>query len=309
MMTMTLVSYYTILLLLLVPRVLGYIGWPGDGTIVAGNAVQFDRETWEANLARPNATGSNSVVGFDVSTPWPSTQVDGWQLGINITRDIPDSEIMNPSNATGKTFTGTSIFLKAPANLQSTFSTQTAIDETTWKICVIFISDAPQENVTDAAEDGNCPILSAQCVTDLEDAYSAKFAGNLDCYGTPPTTPSSCGSGINTGAFNRQQMPLDSINGTEVYVTASELHEPGNETVWNDAVKKTWPVLTIWGWNPRANASEDALPTVQLSCVTATEVEPEPEPGSTGPNSAGSKSCYSMPFALVIACVVGYILL
>ncbi|KAI1197589.1 hypothetical protein F5X97DRAFT_172769 [Nemania serpens] len=282
----------------------GLSGWPTGGTIVAGDAVQFDREAWEANLAHPNATGDNLVVGYDVSKPWPSGQVDGWHLSINITSDIPDSDAMNPSNASGKTFTGTSIFLQAPENLRTLFSDENARDETTWKICFVIIPDAPQENTT-AAENGSCPIMSSQCVSDLEDAYTKKFARNQDCYGTPPATPSSCGDGINTGAFNVQQLPLDSISGREVFVTASEPHDPGDDTPWNEAIGKIWPVLTIWGWNARANASDDTVPTVQLSCISAKDVKP----GSDTPGSAGSRPCGSAVAALVVACVAAYALL
>ncbi|KAI1125833.1 hypothetical protein F5Y10DRAFT_246232 [Nemania abortiva] len=314
-MMMKLVSHCCVLLpLLLAVRALP--GWPNGGTIVAGNAVQFDRDTWEAHLARPNATGNNSVVGFDVSKPWPSTQGDGWKLGINVTSDIPDSEIMNPSNATGKAFTGTSIFLQAPPNLQSTFSSQTALDETTWKICIVVIPNAPQDNVTGTAADGDCPVMSTQCVSDLEDAYTAKFARNQDCYGTPPATPSSCGARINTGAFNVQQLPLDSITGREVYVTASDLHDPEDQEALDDATGKTWPVMVIWGWNVRANASGDAMPTVQLSCVSARDVVSGSNGGGSG-GSGGQDSAGARPLrlwgsagvALVIACVVAYALL
>ncbi|KAI0117954.1 hypothetical protein GGR51DRAFT_500667 [Nemania sp. FL0031] len=306
---MNLASYCSILLPLL-PVAHSLPGWPNGGTIVAGNAVQFDRDTWEAHLAHPNATGRNPVVGFDVSRPWPGTQGDGWTIGINVTSDIPDSQIMNPSNATGKTFTGTSIFLQAPDNLQSTFSSPTALDETTWKICVIVVPDAPQDNVTDAAEDGSCPVLSAQCVSDLEDAYKDKFARNQECYGTPPATPSSCGTRVNTGAFNVQQLPLDSIAGREVYVTASDLHDPEDQNVVDDATGKTWPVMTIWGWNARANASDDATPTVQMSCVSARDVVTGSNGGggSGGSDSASSRSCGSAATALVLACAIAYAL-
>ncbi|KAI0451756.1 hypothetical protein F5B21DRAFT_527558 [Xylaria acuta] len=300
---MKLVSYWYILLPLS-PGVCGLSGWPMGGTIVTGNAVQFDRNSWEANLAHPNATGTNSVVGFDVSRPWPSTQIDGWHLSINVTSDIPDSQAMNPSNATGKTFTGTSIFLQAPENLRATFSDENALDETTWKICVVVIPNAPQENVT-AAEDGTCATLSSQCVSDLQQAYVEKFPRNQDCYGTPPSTPSSCGDAINTGNFNVQQLPLDSISGKEVFVTASEPHDPDDEKALSEATQKTWPVLTIWGWNARANASDDALPTVQLSCISARDVEPGSEP----PASAGYRHCGSATTAFIVACIAAYTLL
>ncbi|KAJ3563484.1 hypothetical protein NPX13_g8179 [Xylaria arbuscula] len=281
-------------------------GWPMGGTIIAGNAVQFDRDSWEANLAHPNATGSNSIAGFDISKPWPSTQIDGWHLAINVTSDIPDSQTMNPSNGTGRTFTGTSIFLQGPESLQTALSDQTTIDETTWKICVIVIPNAPQENVT-AAENGTCAIMSSQCVADLEQGYVDKFSRNQDCYGTPPPTPSSCGDAIKTGDFNVQQYPLASVNGKEVFVTASESHEPGDdEAAWNEAALKNWPVLTIWGWNTRANASDNASPTVRLSCISARDVEP----GSRSPpSSAGSRSCGSSVAALVVACIVACALL
>ncbi|KAI8951189.1 hypothetical protein F4801DRAFT_302945 [Xylaria longipes] len=301
---MKLVSYWTVLLSLST-GVCGLPGWPMGGTIVAGNAVQFDRDSWEASLAHPNATGNNSVVGFDVSRPWPSTQIDGWRLSINVTSDIPDSQAMNPTNATGRTFTGTSIFLQAPENLRATFSNETATDETTWKICVVVIPNAPQENVT-AAENGTCTILSSQCVSDLQQAYAEKFPLNQDCYGTPPSTPSSCGDAINTGDFNVQQLPLDSISGKEVFVTASEAHDPDDEKALNDATQKTWPVLTIWGWNTRANASDDASPTVQLSCISARDAV---EPGSNLPPSAGPRHRASAVAAFIIACIAAYTLL
>ncbi|KAI0403366.1 hypothetical protein F4802DRAFT_571930 [Xylaria palmicola] len=288
------------------PIVCGLPGWPMGGTIVAGNAVQFDRDSWEANLARPNATGSNAIVGFDLSRQWPSAQVDGWHLSINVTSDISDLQAMNPSNATGKSFTGTSIFLQAPDNLRTAFDDENALDETTWKICVVVIPDAPQDNAT-AAGDGDCAVLSPQCVDDLQQAYKDKFPRNQDCYGTPPPTPASCGDGINTGAFNVQQLPLDSIAGREVFVTASDAHDPDDERSWDEARQKTWPVLTIWGWNARADAPDDASPTVQLSCISARDVE-TPADGDS-PDSAGPRLGSSGVAALAVASVAGYILL
>ncbi|KAI0977301.1 hypothetical protein F4678DRAFT_468508 [Xylaria arbuscula] len=285
---MKLVSYHSVLLLLL--GVHGLPGWPEGGTIVAGDAVQFDRDSWEANLAHPNATGNISVVGFDVSRPWPSTQIDGWH---------PDSQTMSPSNATGKTFTGTSIFLQALDNLRSAFSNESTLDDTTWKICVVVIPNAPQENVT-TAEDGYCSIMSSQCVSDLQQGYTEKFAQDQDCYGTPPATPSSCGDAINTGNFSVQQLPLDSIGGKEVFVTASEPHDPDDQTAWDEAAKMTWPILTIWGWNSRANASKDAVPTARLSCISARNSE--------SPSSVGTRYCGSAVAALIVACVATYAL-
>ncbi|GAP92771.1 hypothetical protein SAMD00023353_9400230 [Rosellinia necatrix] len=295
----------SIFLLPLLPGVYALPGWPMGGTIVAGNAVQFDRDSWEANLAHPNATGNNSVVGFDISQRWPSMKVDGWHLSINVTRNIPDSDTMNPSNATGKAYTGTSIFLEAPGSLRTAFTNESAVDESTWKICIVVIPNAPQENVTAAGDGSTCSVMTPQCVSDLEQAYAAKFPRNQDCYGTPPPTPSSCGDAIDTGNFNVQQLPLDSVSGREVFVTASEPHDPGDEGAWRDAAGRIWPVLTVWGWNVRAGAPDDASPTVQLSCISARDVAP----GNDAPSSAESRRHGSVAVALVAACVAAYALI
>ncbi|KAI1377063.1 hypothetical protein F4677DRAFT_444870 [Hypoxylon crocopeplum] len=277
-------------------RVSALVGWPGGGTLVEGNATQFDREAWERNLAQPNATASLPVTGFDISQRWPSQEVDGWTLSVNISRDIPDSQTINPGNATGNAFTGTSIFLEAPDNIQDAFTSQSALDETTWKICVAIVPNGPQED-SPTADNGTCGFLSSQCVADLQQAYADKFSRNLDCYGNPPPTPSSCGDSVDTASFGVQQLPLNSVNGTEVFATASSSHDVGDETAWNNATMQVWPVLTIWGWNTRANASEDSSPHVQLSCIRANNVEP----GSGSPSSATAGTRVSAVVVLGIA--------
>ncbi|KAI1076696.1 hypothetical protein F5B20DRAFT_584116 [Whalleya microplaca] len=278
-------------------------GWPQGGTAVTGNAVQFDQVTWEAHLAFPNATGELAVTGFDVSQKWPSQKVDGWRLAVNVSGDIPDSQTMNPSNATGKAFTGTSIFLKGPETMQALFSNKTAVDETTWKICVSVFPNGPQNST--APTNGTCSFLPSQCVSDIQQAYASKFARSQDCYGTPPSTPSSCGDSIKTGDFITQQFPLDSANGREVFVTASDSHEVGDTAALDTATNQVWPVMTIWGWNLRANASDDASPEVQLSCIRAAT----PVPGNESSPSSGTTAYVSVVSALAVAGTVAYVLL
>ncbi|KAI1407666.1 hypothetical protein F5Y13DRAFT_205869 [Hypoxylon sp. FL1857] len=286
-MRMTIRAANTLFILDLFAGVTALVGWPGGGTLVTGNAVQFDRATWERNLARPNATGTIPVTGFDISQKWPSQEVDGWTLSVNVSSDIPDSQTLNPGNATGQTFTGTSIFLKAPNNIQAAFTNQSAIDETTWKICVAVIPNGPQEDQS-TADNGTCGFLSSQCISDLQSAYADKFSGSQDCYGSPPSTPSSCGSSVNTANFQVQQLPLNSVNGTEVFATASEGHNAGDQTAWNNATRQDWPILTLWGWNIRAKAPEGSSPQVQLSCIRASSVEPGSESPSSGSAIRGS---------------------
>jgi len=82
-------SVILLLCLSLSSPVFGLSGWPNGGTIVTGSAVEFDREAWEANLARPNATGNISVTAFDLSTEWPGVKKENnWLLAINVTSDM-----------------------------------------------------------------------------------------------------------------------------------------------------------------------------------------------------------------------------
>ncbi|KAK6073952.1 hypothetical protein SCUP515_06617 [Seiridium cupressi] len=301
-------------------------GWPQQGTIVQGNAYQFDQKTWERNLAQPNATGNFSITGFDISKVFPSAQVDGWELSVNVTSSIPDSQVLNPINTSGKVFTGTSLYLKAPdsvvAGITSADSTD-AIDETTWKICVTVMTAGPVED-TSTADNGTCSSLSSQCITDFQNAYADEFAEEQDCYKLP-ATPSSCGDSLDQANMTTQRMslsrsytslssltilrrtefPLAYLNGTEIFVTASDVHGSGDNTAFDSAVKQVWPVLTVWGWNNRANVSDDTKPTVQLTCARANNVQS----GSGDSQSTASVTQSSPVVALMIAGLMATLLL
>ncbi|KAI1637572.1 hypothetical protein F4809DRAFT_316705 [Biscogniauxia mediterranea] len=294
-------------------------GWPAGGTLVAGNAGLFDRSTWEANLASPNATGGASIAGYDITQRWPGQAVDGWTLSLNVSRDIPGSERQGSAGGGDddqQAYTGTSIFLRGPESVRAALAANASAvdDETTWKICVVFIPNGPQQGDGDSSN-GTCTdnFLSAQCVGDLQQAYADKFAQNQDCYGTPPSTPSSCGDVVNTANFSVQQFPLDSSNGTEVFVTASDGHDPGDdEAAWANATGKLWPVLTIWGWNVRAGAPEGATPTAQLACIRADQTVSGGDGGSSSSPASGASrtaGAGSEVLALAVACLAACFLL
>lgn len=178
-------------------------GWPSQGTIVEGGAIQFDQKTWEKYLAQPNATGNFSLQGYNISQVFPSEQIDGWKLSVNVTSGIPDSQTLgNSSN--GKVYTGTSIFLQAPQALLSAENSSTTLaEETTWKICVTVMANGPEED-TSTADNGTCGSLSAQCITDFQNAYAEKFAKDQDCYRLP-ATPSSCGDSLSAANLTTQR--------------------------------------------------------------------------------------------------------
>ncbi|KAI0124031.1 hypothetical protein BJ170DRAFT_637943 [Xylariales sp. AK1849] len=221
MMELTYRLSYLLALIDILPTTLALQGWPNQGTIVDGNATQFNKETWETSLASPNATGNFSISGFDISKQWPSEQVDGWELSVNVTSSISDSQTLNPSNSNNESFTGTSIYLKAPDSiLNSIESNDNATDETTWKICVSVMTNGPDE-ATSTADNGTCNFLSAQCISDFQEAYADKFAENQNCYASPPSTPESCGDTLKNASFSTQRK-ADGANFYDAVLTPTQ---------------------------------------------------------------------------------------
>ncbi|KAF3023154.1 hypothetical protein E8E14_013999 [Neopestalotiopsis sp. 37M] len=270
------------------PTSLALPGWPRSGTIIQGDAFQFDQSTWEENLERPNATGSFPITGFDISKAFtsPPQTVDGWELAVNVTSSISDADTLNPGNSTGQVYTGTSIYLRAPDDVIAALDPDTAADDTTWKICVTVMTGSTEDD-TSAADNGTCTSLSSQCVADFQDAYADQFAKLQDCYRQPPT-PDSCG---------------DSLN--QANLTTQRPHDAGDDTAYDNAVKTVWPVLVVWGWNTRANVSDDTKPTVQLTCARANNTGD----GNDSSPSVASRSHGAAAIAFAIAGLAAIILL
>ncbi|ETS76870.1 hypothetical protein PFICI_10744 [Pestalotiopsis fici W106-1] len=291
--------------LVLLPASMALPGWPRSGTIIQGDAIQFDQSTWEENLERPNATGSFPITGFDISKAFtsPPQTVDGWELAVNVTSSISDADTLNPGNATGQVYTGTSIYLRAPDDVIAALDPDTAADNTTWKICVTVMTGGPGEDDTSSADNGTCSSLSSQCISDFQDAYADQFAKLQDCY-RQPSIPDSCGDSLSQANLTTQQYALDHLNGTEVFVTASGPHDGDDNTAYDNAVKTVWPVLVVWGWNTRADVSDGTKPTVQLTCARANHTGD----GSDSSASMASRSHGPVTITFAIAVLAAVIL-
>ncbi|KAK8046102.1 hypothetical protein PG996_014166, partial [Apiospora saccharicola] len=316
-----------------------YQGWPGSNTLVDGEAIRFSQQTWRQHLRHPDAEGEYPVRGYDISQEWPAVQeVDGWRLAVNVSRHIPASEVQNKNkngtmpavavatgfppqssptaNSSSSSFMGTSISLKAPETVIHSILGEgggevneiVALEmrSTTWKVCVTIATNSSENQYASSGVSGECDRLPAQCVADFEQAYAEHFAETEDCAGHPPPTPASCGGALDAASLRTIQYPIDAVNGTELYVTASDAHAaaPGNLTAWDEfaASAQLWPVLVVWGWNRRANmninnhnvenggegAASAAVmttttkPLAQLSCIKAVgNRRPAPTPTAT----------------------------
>lgn len=103
------------------------------------------------------------------------------------------------------------------------------------------------------------------------------------------------------------EFPLDYLNGTEIFVTASDAHNSDDTAPYNSAIQQVWPVLTVWGYNNRANASDGTKPTVQLTCVRANNNSSDN--GGGNPENTAPSSQSSAISALVVAGLAAIILL
>ncbi|KAH8652041.1 hypothetical protein BX600DRAFT_440955 [Xylariales sp. PMI_506] len=251
---------------------LAFQGW-NSGTSLAGNALEFSQNSWESVLAQPNATGGVQITGFDISKDWPGEVVDGWELGINVTKSLTSAQLLSSSDQISgedqQLFTGTSIYLKAPPNVINAVRTAqiatNADASTTWMICVFFITDAPSGEVDRSDNNGTCKAYSSQCVTDLQAAYVERFAQEQDCFGAAPMMPQSCGGLLDPANFTTQPFSIPYLNGTEIYATASEpLRSRADlDAAYDSAVGQVWPVLIVWGWIKQI-ADARRVPSVQL---------------------------------------------
>jgi hypothetical protein len=102
------------------------------------------------------------------------------------------------------------------------------------------------------------------------------------------------------------EFAIDHLNGTEIFVTASDTHDASDTMAYASAMKQIRPVLTVWGWNIRANVSNDAKPVVQLTCLRASNVAA----GSTSPMSdSASEPRGQAHIAFGIAALVAVLLI
>ncbi|KAK8062913.1 hypothetical protein PG997_015010 [Apiospora hydei] len=307
-----------------------YQGWPSSNTLVDGDAVRFSQQTWRQHLRHPDARGEYPVRGFDIAQQWPDVrEVGGWRLAVNVSNSIPASEVQNDDG------TGTSISLQGPEDVIHSILGDNSGDEqdaivalglrsTTWKVCVTIATDdnGDKKNATNGV---SCDRLTPQCVADFEQAYADHFAATEDCAGHPPPTPASCGGTLDAASLRTIQYPIDAVNGTELYVTASDAaaqqQQPprggGNlTTAWHndDAASRMWPVLVVWGWNHRATMGDDAAaamrnkkPLAQLACIKATTSHARPAPTPTAtptvPDSSGVESSTPMLTGLALLTV------
>ncbi|KAJ4249163.1 hypothetical protein NW762_012498 [Fusarium torreyae] len=172
-------------LTLLAHRVVAFYGAIGEG----GELDDISVERWESWFKSPNATGSYSFDGYNVSSPFPPNEtLSGWKATIAVANVTEDES---------RPYPGTNIAIRAPENVELPAKSGRSSNESDWHICVYFwqplvlAGDALDDGQDD---DGSCTsFLSDECLSALKNISSSSFWNNktLRC-DDPPRMPSEC---------------------------------------------------------------------------------------------------------------------
>lgn len=125
-------------------------------------------DAWYAAFSTPNATGSSTIQGYNLTSPYPGSKSDDWTYTIKVRDDIPLQD--------GNVATGTWIELEAPKSLLVDIGNGSIVpQDPSWHVCRTVFT-AP--NLTsDAGIPGpGCEgFLPSDCLSDLTTDLSTSF--------------------------------------------------------------------------------------------------------------------------------------
>ncbi|KAL2071039.1 hypothetical protein VTL71DRAFT_12274 [Oculimacula yallundae] len=212
--------------------------------------------TFQAYNQKPNATGSVSLVGVDMTSNSSSGgQPRDWTAAVNVT-DVPVSEGVR---------TNTVISFDAKGAFEA--------NSTSWTTCVMIMHDVARNATENGQKDtGDCvATFGQQCKADWMDRVNVAFANAINqgsedpCSSiSTPQIPFSC-----TGLFT-----TDSVTGSieanytmgSAWWYAAEsppFHQASNFTAYETAATRIWPVFLMQGNN------ETTTYSTQMSCLRA----------------------------------------
>ncbi|KAI1374263.1 hypothetical protein F4677DRAFT_174499 [Hypoxylon crocopeplum] len=251
--------------------------------------AHIDQGVWDAALSTPNATGTYSMVGFNISGPFSDTEISGWTISIRVSTnrethnpEPEDSDDDDDDDDDENYFTGTSISVRAPDALlrdNQVILSQDLQNETTWKVRA-YVIDGLKDDVTEKAQsdDGSCTsFLSQQCIAEWQDYY-VKTNGSLS------QEPGSCQQdlGRSWGVWATEDfIPLTAFNNTELFARAQTGEELDDDGDWYEkAVTDIWPVMMVYYSVDADNVTRNEQ--ARLTCVRAKNITE----GSVQPNAA-----------------------
>jgi len=263
-------------------------------------------EKWQSDLAEPDAKGTFTLPGFNVSQPWSGAEPLDWTIKIAVKAGmtVPKS----PNGPDQSVVTGGMVWIEPPDGLVTT-DNYTANED--WNPFAIYYTshglDAPQpeEPLTpffhrdpgdDRPADGTCEgILSDECIAYIEMAAEndyINYAGNSHriqdregCLGISGAARLDLGSPFN---LTRRAQDDAAMKYNEGWLVSfmSGMHAEGNATDYAAHGSQYVPILFRWmRADPGELRLDDPKPKGQISklmCVAVNDVaqgKELPDPG------------------------------
>ena len=254
-------------------------------------------------FSSPDASGSISFTGYDLSSPFPSEPLDGWTASISIKRDLKASNKSSEDDY----FVGGLVALDPPAELvdDAIEGNGTWKAHQSWLPCMQYWTRGFQSSATETpfwhaspdalkdAPNGDCtPLLTEECISKFEQVATSIAALGPEAGGTCPTffraLPDECTSQFGdslswdgptnavTASYSTKDWDVKNpkYDGSLLFSFTSELGEKGNKTSYEITGSQIVPMLFSWVQNGTAGDNKtventQSIPLAKLICLRA----------------------------------------
>lgn len=217
---------------------------------------------WQSYLGEPDATGTFTLPGFNISQPWSDAQPLDWTIKMAVKANIAP-----PNGADGEVLTGGMVWIEPPDGLVNS-DNYTANRE--WNPFSLYYtslgvntpeSDEPltsffhRDPGDDSPADGTCKgILPDECIEYLENAAEGEFVytggdhrvqDEEMCPGIGAATRLNIGSPFNLTKREQDGAAMDYNEGW-LASFVSGVHPEGNETDYSAHGSQYVPILFRW---------------------------------------------------------------
>ncbi|KAF3056670.1 hypothetical protein CFAM422_012778 [Trichoderma lentiforme] len=230
-----------------------------------GEAQGISNSDWQLGMRNANATGTASILGYNVTAKYPGERSDNWTVSISVSSDIPGG-----NTAGGQFVTGTQIEWTAPQGLIGSA-------DPSWFLCRTAYSSSKLMGCESAPSQGSCDgILSDNCWSDLQESLEA--GGQCQNNTLPPSCTDELGlsDGEGFGLTIARPIKSNSSDSTSLQLRFGDgSHELGNFTAYDSAIRQIWVVVTGFAQagsdsaHPRGSAGQPG----SIACIQASEVQ------------------------------------
>lgn len=271
-----------------------------NGAEAAGRPSAFwggdtdDIEQWQELLGDPDATGSFTLPGFNISQPWAGAEKMDWNIKIAIKTDMPSPR--NDGARDAKVVTGGMVWIEPPEDLvQGAKGNYTANEE--WSPLALYYTSRafnepdPDPLVTpffhadpgaEAPADGSCSgILPDECIEFLTSSLEsdrmnkANIQSSYDhreaCPGLGISKYSSLDGPLSLAERGQDGAAMRYDGGWLLSFNSAE-HEKGSETDYAAHGSQYIPVIFQWLRTREKGKEDEERPNGELSTLLCVAV-------------------------------------